>query len=335
MAKAIVLLSGGLDSQLAVKLLIAQGVEVEALVALSMFHPAGHAEHHPALKAAKKLGVPVHIIDADRAMLEMVKNPVHGHGKNLNPCIDCHIFLLKCAFARMKETGADFIASGEVLGQRPMSQRRPQLNLVEKHAGVRGYLLRPLSAKLMPPTIAEETGLVDREKLCAISGRGRHEQIVLAARLGLADYPAPAGGCLLTEPNYTARLRELLEHSPDAEADDIVLLRIGRQFRLDEHTKLVMARDESEGTVLEPLARAGDVLLEAVDVAGPLALLRGDMSNANIELAARLVAKYGKGQECPAVKVLARFVGGEQRELMAAPATDEMKKNLIIKLRKQ
>ena len=330
MAKAIALLSGGLDSQLAVKLILDQGVEVECLTAASVFHHATADGDHPAVRAAGRLGVPITVLDTDDEMLAMIKAPRHGRGKNMNPCVDCRILLLRRAAERMRETGADFIVTGEVIGQRPMSQRRHPMQQVTREAGVEGYVLRPLCAKLLAPTVPEQEGLVDREKLLAIRGRSRKEQMALAAELGITDYPSPAGGCLLTDPGFSHRLRELLDHC-DPDLNDVELLRVGRHFRLDPATKLVMGRHEEENHAIEALAREGDLLLDAAKFMGPTTLLRGAGSDKNVATAARLTVQYGKGKAEASARVVVRKARtDDSSDVTAAPATDEEVRHLLI-----
>jgi tRNA-uridine 2-sulfurtransferase len=325
MAKAVVLFSGGLDSQLAAMLMVNQGVEVHALTSASVFHhhTAEEGENHPTVLAARQLGIPITLINTDDEMLAMVKSPAHGLGKRMNPCIDCRMFLLRKAAAFMQEIGADFIVTGEVLGQRPMSQRGFAMQQIEKRSGVEGLIVRPLSAKRLKPSLPEQKGWVDRTKLYGIKGRSRKEQIALAAELGLSDYPAPAGGCLLTDPGFAARLRELLDHT-DPDINDVALLRVARHFRLDEATKAVVGRDEAENARIESLARNGDALLEAVDIPGPTTLLRGKCSEDNLAKAAALTLHYGKASDQSEACVTVCAVGnGAMCELSVAPAAQE------------
>ncbi len=332
MTRAVALLSGGLDSQLAVKLMLDQGIQVECLTSASVFHhcTADRAAEHPAVKAAGRLGVPITVLNTDDEMLAMVKSPRFGRGKNMNPCVDCRIFLLRKAAARVRETGADFIVTGEVLGQRPMSQRRHAMRQIDREAGVEGLVLRPLCARLLEETVAEREGMVDRSKLLAIRGRSRKEQMALAARLGVTDYPSPAGGCLLTDPGFSARLGEVMGHG-DPTLNDVELLRVGRHFRLDERTKAIMGRMEAENSELERLARTGDVLLDAADVPGPTTLLRGETSDPNVATAARLTVLYGKARNLPSARVAVRRAHtSERREIMAAPAAAGEARALLI-----
>jgi tRNA-specific 2-thiouridylase len=254
MPKAIALLSGGLDSTLAVLTIMRQGVDVTAVTFLTHFgcdiSDSSSCSRNP-FPAAEKFGFQVKLSHLADRFIAVVKNPKHGHGKNMNPCIDCRILMLEEAREFMEMTGSDFIVTGEVLGQRPMSQQRNTLAMIEKEAGLKGYVLRPLSAKLMDMTIPEKEGLVDREKLYAFNGRSRKPQMALAEEFGLTDYPAPAGGCLLTEPNYSYRLKELLHHDPDPSLEELHLLRLGRHFRLSPTCKAIVGRDERENTNIE------------------------------------------------------------------------------------
>ncbi|MFW6159171.1 MAG: hypothetical protein ACOC8E_07430 [Planctomycetota bacterium] len=336
MPRAIALFSGGLDSQLAVKLLIDQGVEVECLTAVSVFHQAGPKadERHPAAKAARRLGAPIRFVNASAEMLAMVKSPAHGLGSRMNPCLDCRIFLLRTARDRMGETRAEFVVTGEVLGQRPMSQRRHPMKQAVREAGLERLVLRPLCAKRLSPTVPEERGWVDRDRLLGLTGRSRKPQMRLAEELGIADYPSPAGGCLLTDPGFACRLRELLDHR-DADVDDVAPLRVGRHFRLDDRTKAIVARDEAECHELESLARDGDTLLEAAEFTGPTTLLRGETSDDNLRAAARLTAAYGKGKAEPLVTVAVRPAGEDRSEDVTVPPAgdDELRARMITRNR--
>ncbi|MGW8272461.1 MAG: 7-cyano-7-deazaguanine synthase, partial [Thermodesulfovibrionales bacterium] len=259
MAKAVALLSGGLDSTLAVLVLLKQGIEVTALTFLTHFGcditDTSSCSKDP-YPAAEKFGFVVKLCHLSDQFLEIVRSPKHGHGKNMNPCVDCRILMLKEAKRFMEMAGADFLVTGEVLGQRPMSQRKDSFPLIDREAGVEELVLRPLSAKLLRPTLPERHGIVDRSQLCAFSGRSRRPQIALAAELGLSDYPPPAGGCLLTDPIYSARLRDLLIHAPSPEIREISLLRLGRHFRAPDGVKIIVGRDERENERIESLAGA-------------------------------------------------------------------------------
>ncbi|UCG78804.1 MAG: hypothetical protein JSV21_02935, partial [Nitrospirota bacterium] len=230
MAKGIALLSGGLDSTLAILVLLKQGIDITAITFLTHFgcniSDSSSCSKDP-FPAAEKFGFQVKLCHLADRFMDIVKNPSHGHGKNMNPCIDCRILMLKEAKLLMDMTDADFLVTGEVLGQRPMSQRKDTFPLIDREAGVEGLVLRPLSAKCLKPTTPELLGMVDRNRLYGFNGRTRKPQIALAAELGLTDYPAPAGGCLLTDPIYSYRLRELMAHDDDPDMSDINLLQTG------------------------------------------------------------------------------------------------------------
>jgi len=312
MTKALALLSGGLDSTLAIRVMQEQGIEVTALNFVTMFcncTSRGSCKLE-ARKMSEYLGIEVKVVNSTREFLEIVKNPKHGYGKNLNPCIDCRIHMFKEAGRLMKESGASFIITGEVLGQRPMSQHKAAMSLIDRRSGLTGYVLRPLCARHLEPTVPETTGLVDREKLLAIRGRSRKPQMELAEVFGLRDYPCPAGGCLLTDPQFAHRMRDALEHG-DPTVNDVHLLKIGRHFRLDDRTKAIVGRDESDNTKIETFARAGDKLLDCTDVPGPTTLLRGDPTEANVQTAAGLTVRYGKREGANGTEVTVRSPSSE------------------------
>jgi len=292
--KALALLSGGLDSTLAIKLLLEQGIEVEAAhYHIEFAACGGMGDENAANKAAKKLGVYLEMIDITAEYLEVFKNPQYGYGANINPCIDCKIFMLKKAKKRMAEVGASFLVTGEVLGQRPMSQRRDALNIISKRADVKGILLRPLCAKLLEPTLPEREGIVDREKLMAITGRSRKPQMDLAAQYGIKDYPNPAGGCLLTDPGFTRRVKDLIAHD-ELTIENLQLLKYGRHFRLSDKAKLVVGRDAEDNDEVEALAGKGDICFRLKDHQGPFSMIRGAADEALIRQAAGIVAYHSK-----------------------------------------
>ncbi|MBM4020392.1 MAG: tRNA 4-thiouridine(8) synthase ThiI [Planctomycetes bacterium] len=331
MVTAIGCMSGGLDSTLAVRLMQRLDVEVIGLHILHLWAPppAESGAKPRAVRAAEALGVPLRTIDAAEADLALVLAPAHGLGKRMNPCIDCRIWSLRRARELMDAERADFVFTGEVLGQRPMSQRRPVMQLIEREAGLVGRLLRPLSAKCLPPTQAEQQGLVDREKLLGIRGRARAVQMALAAEWGITDYPSPAGGCLLTDPGFALRLRDLLARGPPTVAD-VELLKVGRHFRLPDGTLLVMGRSEQDCLLLDRFFRPGDVRIEAEGIPGPTTLLRGAPGDDNLRTAAALTLRYitkaGPGPR----RVLVQPVGGPKRTITAAPAADADARRLII-----
>ena len=285
---ALVLLSGGLDSILAVKILQEQQVDVTGLTFVSYFFNADSAKC-----AADKLKAKLKIVDFSDEHLEMVKEPCYGYGKAMNPCIDCHLLMLKKAKKIMKEEGFDFVVTGEVLGERPMSQNRSALELIEKESGLKGYLLRPLSAKLFSSTVAEQKGLIDRNKLFDISGRSRKRQIALAKKYGIKEYPTPAGGCLLTDLQFGQRLRELLNHWPSAHGKDIHLLKLGRHFYLGDD-KIIVGRNQQENKQIEELTQKGDILIEPKEFTGPTILIRSKkkVSEESLVKAKELMIKY-------------------------------------------
>jgi tRNA U34 2-thiouridine synthase MnmA/TrmU len=277
--KAIALISGGLDSTLAARLMQELGVELICLNTVSPFclcnRPSSSGCMHGASKVAKDLNLRLISIDVSEEILNIVRKPRFGYGSNINPCIDCRILLLEKAREAMQSQGASFIITGEVLGQRPMSQRLHNLRLIEAQAGLSGLVVRPLSAKVLSPTIPEKEGWIPREKLLAINGRGRREQFDLARKFGINDFPCPSGGCLLTDPQFSKRLRDLMQYGKFG-LNDIQLLKIGRHFRLDKETKLVVGRNQAENERLMSLAREDDyIFMPSEETAGPTALGRG------------------------------------------------------------
>jgi tRNA-specific 2-thiouridylase len=226
--KAIALLSGGLDSTLAAKVMMEQGIELEGLNFLTVFCTCTNRGETclASQKAVENLGIPLKIFNVSEEYLSVMKHPKHGYGRNMNPCIDCRIFMLKKTKAYMEESGAAFIITGEVLGQRPMSQRKDAMRLIEREAGLEGFILRPLSAKVLPITVPERERWVDREKLLKIEGRSRKPQIELAEHYSIRDYPCSAGGCLLTDPGFSKRMKDLMLHNPEFSLNDVHLLKI-------------------------------------------------------------------------------------------------------------
>lgn len=285
--KAVCLFSGGLDSILAVKLIQNQGVEVFAIHFVSPFF----GDKKGCQEKAKDLGVSLKIVDLGKELLKILRRPKHGFGKGANPCIDCHTLMLKEAKKYAKEIGAQFLVSGEVLGERPFSQNKNALTVIEREAGVSGILLRPLSAKLLPKTKPEKVGLVDREKLLSISGRRREEQLKLAKKFGIKDFPTPAGGCLLTEKEFATKVKDLLEHKKRIKPFGFKLLKIGRHFRC-EGNKIIVGRNEEENKELLKLKDKSDFVFEVVKYPSPITLLQGPKNKRAIEMAARLTAYY-------------------------------------------
>jgi tRNA U34 2-thiouridine synthase MnmA/TrmU len=288
--KALALLSGGLDSTLAVKLILNQGVEVETINFVTPFCLCKKG-CSGASEVAEKFHVSVKIVNVGKDYLKILRNPKHGYGRNMNPCIDCRIFMLQRAKKHAKKTGASFIFTGEVLDERPMSQHWKALNIIEKEAGLEGKILRPLSAKLLPKTEAEEKGWVDRERLLGIRGRSRKKQIELAKEFAITDYPCPAGGCLLTYKEYANKLRDLFKHKKRVSLEDVQLLKVGRHFRLGSN-KIIVGRNERENNILAHQKRDGDYYFEAQGCGSPISLLQGLKTKKAIETAAALTAYY-------------------------------------------
>lgn len=289
--KAISLLSGGLDSILATELVRRQGIEV---IAFNLKTPFGIPKKDgisEAAQAAEQLKVPLRVQCADKEYIKMLRHPKHGYGRNLNPCVDCKIFILKQAKKYAKEVGADFLFTGEVLGERPMSQHGPALKTIAEEAGLKGKLLRPLSAKLMAETEAEKKGLIDRNQLLSIQGRSRKPQFELAKQYCITVYPSPAGGCLLTCEEYSKKLWDLFEHKKRVSPADVTLLRIGRHFRVGEN-KFIVGRNQAENQYLTSNRAKTDYYFELPKVMGPITLLQGPKTEAAIKKAAELTAFY-------------------------------------------
>jgi len=270
--RGLALLSGGLDSMLAICVLRAQGIQVEAVVFSSPFF-----DILPARRAARQLDVPLHIVDFTTDILELISHPPHGFGGGMNPCIDCHAQMIRRAGRMMSELGYDFVATGEVINQRPMSQTRRSLEIVREDSGLAGRLLRPLSALLLEPTLPEQEGRVDRSRLLGLEGRSRKPQMALAVEYGLKEYPSPAGGCLLTEKGYCRKLADLRDHEGVGETGQLALLQIGRHFRLPGGTKCVAGRNRHDNQTLKNARRPGDWVVYTVNVPGPTLYLPGGL----------------------------------------------------------
>ena len=314
-------MSGGLDSLLATKLIIEQGIEVEALHFTSPFCNCTKGDKGcgiQAVRTAKELGVNVTVKLKGLDYLEIVKSPKHGYGKNMNPCVDCRIFMLKAARGFMEEIGASFVVTGEVLGQRPMSQRRDAIALIERESGLAGVILRPLSAQHLPPTRPEIEGIVDRARLLSIVGRSRKTQYELVNEYSLNEFSCPGGGCLLTDPLFAAKVRDLFTFKSDVTMKDMVLLKTGRHFRLSPDTKLIIGRNEEENEKLESLWASPDVLLTPVGFKGPSGILSGPVDDHNISVAANILSHYGKNQTRP-ITVESNNRSGDVRQHVVEP----------------
>ncbi len=292
--KVVALLSGGLDSRLAIKMMQKQGFDVEAVAIKTPFcdFDCGRGCGFEIRETAENLGVNLKTVYLGDEYIEMLKHPKHGFGSGMNPCIDCRAMMFEVGKKRMEEIGAEFIISGEVLGQRPMSQHGPALRTIEKESGLEGKIVRPLSAALLPPTEPELNGLIKREDLGKIRGRSRKEQLKMAQEFGIENPPNAGGGCLLTDPKFAIRAKDLFKHVETPTTNDIDLLKIGRHFRFDQKTKFVVGRNQNENELLKALALDGNVLLETRDHVGPVSLMRGENSQNFLELAAAITLRY-------------------------------------------
>ncbi|MFH0987720.1 MAG: tRNA 4-thiouridine(8) synthase ThiI [Patescibacteria group bacterium] len=289
--RVLLLFSGGLDSILAAKILAKEGIKVTPLCFKSCFFDEKLAQ-----KGSKMLGLRLRILDVSKGCLEIVKKPRFGYGKGLNPCIDCHSLMLKKAKKEMKKEKFDILATGEVLGERPFSQNRTALNLIEKEAGLKGKILRPLSAKLLEKTVYEKRGLIEREKLFAFQGKNRKAQLNLARILKIENFPSPAGGCILTDSEYAKRLKDLMEKSDEFDDDDCELLKRGRIFWSGRKLILV-GRNEKENAKLKNLKKNRDVILEPINFAGPTVLIRGfgvKIDGETVDKGEKLILRYSK-----------------------------------------
>jgi len=327
--KALLLISGGLDSAVAAKVVLQQGIGLEALNFVSPFCQCRKGCGDLA-KLAEELGIKLHIVPLFEEYLEIVKNPKHGYGSNLNPCIDCRILMFKKAKAFMEKIGASFLVTGEVLGQRPMSQRMEALRLIEKESDLEGLVLRPLSAKFLPPTRAEKEGWIDRELLLSIKGRSRKKQYELAKTYRISSFSCPSGGCLLTDPGFSKRLRDLLKHCSDPTLNDIELLKLGRHFRLSFEAKLVVGRNREENEKIRKLCRSGDLLFEVPSFSCPVSIARGSMSEEDILTSARIEARYSDAPKDGSVEVKCSTFDGKVVTLNVRPASEKELLALMI-----
>ena len=334
--KAVALVSGGLDSMLAVRVIQEQGIHVEGINFFTGFCVEGHThairkkdrdkpKRNNALWTAEQLGIKLHIVDIIEEYKDVVINPKHGYGANLNPCLDCKVFMVRKAREWMEQHGFDFIITGEVVGQRPMSQRKDTMPVVQHESGVEDRLLRPLSAKNLPETLPEREGWVDRERLHDFSGRSRKPQFALARSFGFTDWATPAGGCcFLTDAHYSTKLADLWKSrgSKEYEMDDIMLLKVGRHIRPAEHFKLILAREEGEGKFLQGYKRQYPTL-QVTSHGGPFALIDGEISDEELMQAATIVARYSQGRSAEEVTLEYADTKGRSRELLVRPASPE------------
>lgn len=334
--KAVALISGGLDSMLAAKLMLDQGISVEGLNFFTGFCVEGHThairkqdktknKRNNALWCAEQLGIKLHIIDIVEDYKNVVINPKYGYGAHLNPCLDCKIFMVKRAKAWMEENGFDFIVTGEVVGQRPMSQRKDTLPLVQKQAGIFDLLVRPLCAQNLPPTLPEREGWIDREKLLNIHGRGRKKQIAIAKAAGFHDHAQPAGGCcFLTDKSYAKKLNDLWEHRGEKryELDDIMLLKIGRHLRPKQNFKMIISREEGEANFLEGYRKQFQHF-RPMSHFGSLVLIEGVLQEEDILLAAQITARFSQGKNEAHVDIQFNDLDGSGRLLTVKPLPQE------------
>jgi len=324
--RALGLCSGGLDSLLALLVVQNQGIEVTALTFVSPF-----LDGEKARDGSAALGIPHRIVDFTPQHLKVVKDPKFGYGANMNPCLDCHILMIRLADEIRSQEGYHFIFTGEVVGQRPMSQNRAALDLVAKNSGAAEYLVRPLSAKRLPPTRPEEEGWLERERLLGLQGRGRKPQMALAQEYGITDYPSPAGGCILTDPGFSRRLRRLFEGRPDAGAREVGLLYWGRHFDLGGGQWLILGRDKADNEALFELIRPEDIVLQAANLPGPLGLIPGpaEAKDEILELAGRILLAYTKASG-PLAQVSLRGAAGQRILDLPVEGKESFEERLIL-----
>jgi len=330
--KAIALLSGGLDSSLAVRMMMEQGVDVEAVAIKTPFcdFDCGKGCGHRVKEVADELGIKLKTVYFGEEYLRMLKNPKHGYGSGMNPCIDCRGMMYNAAKEQMEKTGADFVITGEVLFQRPMSQNNRALHIIENEAGMEGKVLRPLSAKHLPPTDAEKSGLIKRENMGEIKGRTRKGQLEMAKHFGIADPPNAAGGCLLTDPAFSLRVEDIMDHCSDIPTlNDIELLKLGRHFRLTPDAKLVVGRNKDENEVIKALVIEGDIVIEAKDHVGPTCIIRGKNSGELLAKCAAIALRYSDAPKEGQSKVRIT-IDGVETEAVAVPAENSIADNLRI-----
>ena len=330
--KAVSLISGGLDSMLATRAIMEQGVHVEGINFFTGFCVEGHThairkkdrqkpKRNNALWVAEQLGIKLHIVDVIDEYKDVLLHPRHGYGQNMNPCLDCKGFMVRKAYEWIQQHGFDFIITGEVMGQRPMSQRKDTMPVVQRESGAGDLLLRPLCAKHLPPTLPEREGWVDRDQLFDFSGRSRKPQMALAKQYGFTDYATPAGGCcFLTDKAYSEKLVDMWQHRPsrDYQLDDIMLLKVGRHLRPRPHFKMIISREEGEGKFLEGY-RKQFLHLRSRSHAGPLVLIDGDVNEDDIQLAARIAARYGQGRDAEQVEIEVIAPDEQQQVLSVQP----------------
>jgi tRNA-specific 2-thiouridylase len=322
--KALCVFSGGLDSMLAAALIRAQGIDVLALFFETPFFTSKRAK-----KSAQSMDLPFKAVNITTRHLEVVKHPKHGYGGNMNPCIDCHALMFRIAGEMCEQEGAHFVLTGEVLGQRPMSQNKKALSLVISESGLNDLLLRPLSAKCLPPTIPEQRGWVKRELLMGFQGRSRKPQMDLARTLNITEYPSPAGGCLLTEKDFSRRLHDLLSSRSNLEPRELELLKLGRHFRITPETKLVVGRNKRENQAIQALTSHEDVILTTTAVPGPTVLVLGDISGTLLELAEAITVAYSDAHDDAVTPVSVMGKDGEKTVMARGRDKKEFKHCMV------
>ncbi len=336
--KAVSLISGGLDSMLATKAILEQGIHVEGINFFTGFCVEGHTHairkkdqakprRNNALWVAEQLGIKLHIIDVIEPYKDVLLNPKHGYGANMNPCLDCKCFMVGKAVEWMRAHEFDFIITGEVIGQRPKSQRRQTMPIVQQESGAGELLVRPLCAQHLPPTLPEREGWIDRNKLLGFNGRSRKPQFALAKDYGFKDFATPAGGCcFLTDENYSRKLVDMWQARAerDYELDDIMLLKVGRHIRPRPHFKMIVGREEGENKFMEGYRKTFTYLLSKSHT-GPLVLIDGKTSDEDLQLAAQITARFGHGKNADQVEIEAHFTDGSSKALQVTPlAADAM-----------
>jgi tRNA-specific 2-thiouridylase len=321
--KAVALLSGGLDSNLAVRMMLDQGIDVEAVAIKTPFcdFDCGKGCGQRVKEVADELGIKLKTVYFGEEYLHMLKNPKYGYGSGMNPCIDCRGMMYNAAKEHMKKTKADFVITGEVLFQRPMSQNNRALHIIEKETGMECKVLRPLSAKHLPQTDAEKMGLINRENMGDIKGRSRKGQLMLAKHYGMSEVPNAAGGCLLTDPSFSKRVKDIMDHCDDIPTlNDIELLKVGRHFRITHDAKLVVGRNKDENEVIKALVADGDAIIEVKEYVGPTCILRCKSYNDSLIMkCAAIAARYSDAPRHDLCK-LTITVNGDKKEVVVMPA---------------
>ena len=320
--KAIALMSGGLDSLLAARVVKEQGIEIVGVCFVMQFASKNiEAFKEKVIETGASAGISVKCVDISLPFLEMLKNPKHGYGAHINPCIDCKIMMLRKAKEMLKEEGASFLITGEVLGERPMSQRKEALNIIKKDSCTEGILVRPLSAKILEETLPEKKGIIDRSKLYDISGRSRVPQYAIAKHYNITKFSAPAGGCLLTNEGFANKTKDLIKYD-SLTLKNVNLIKIGRHFRLDDKTKVIVGKDKEDNDQLRTLAKEKDFILRVKDIPGPDTLFVGEATDDKLNIAASLAASHSKAKEQKKVEVMCFAKEKENRKILTVNSLD-------------